>query len=228
MILSLLGLMNEPLTMLAVLIAFLSSLFICMPAHEFAHAHSAYKEGDLTAKTLGRYTLAPFAHIDIKGMLLLLFFGIGFAKPVPINSRNLKRGIKSEIRVSLAGVLTNLGLGTIACFVYCLISTFFPEFFVNYGFISQVYYYFFMYSINLNFMFAFFNLLPIYPLDGFRIIEAVSKSENGYIRFMKMFSFWVILALLISGILDMYINFFAGGLLNLLVEGFSALFGLFA
>ena len=227
MIISLLGLMDTPLTMLAVLIAFMSALFICMPAHEFAHAHAAYKEGDLTAKTLGRYTLAPFAHIDFKGLLLLLFFGIGFAKPVPIDKRNFKRGWKSEVRVSVAGVLTNLVIGVVGCLIYSAIVNFCPELFVNYGFLSSLYYYFIIYIINLNFMFAFFNLLPIYPLDGFRVVEAVSKTENAYIRFMKIYSFWIILILLISGVLDIYINFFAGGLLDLILKGFNALFKLF-
>ncbi|MBR2909474.1 MAG: site-2 protease family protein [Clostridia bacterium] len=228
MIVSLFGLIDSPLTMLAVLVGFMSALFICMPAHEFAHAHSAYKEGDLTAKALGRYTLAPFKHIDVKGLLLLLFFGIGFAKPVPIDKRNFRRGWKSEIRVSIAGVLTNLVIGTIACLLYCIIINFWPALFTDYGFVSLLYYYFFLYLINLNFMFAFFNLLPIYPLDGFRVVEAVSKTENGFIRFMKMYSFWIILILLISGVLDLYIDFFAGGLLDLVMRGFNALFGLIA
>lgn len=227
MIISLLGLLDTPLTMLAVLVAFLSALFICMPAHEFAHAHAAYKEGDLTAKVAKRYTLAPFAHVDLKGLLLLLFFGIGFAKPVPVDKRNFKRGRLSEFRVAVAGVLVNLGLGILGCLIYSLIVNFWPEFFVNYGFISEVYYYFIMYTINLNFMFAFFNLLPIYPLDGFRVVESLSRTYNGYIRFMKLYSFWIILLLLVTGLLDIYIEFFAGGLMDLVLKGFNALFGLF-
>lgn len=226
MLTSLLSSNAQPLTILAIIIAFLSCLFIIMPAHEFAHAHAAYKEGDMTAKALNRYTLAPFAHVDVAGLVFLLIFGIGFAKPVPVDSRNFKRGVKSELRVAFAGVLTNLCMGIIACLLYTLLGTFWPQLFLNYGFISELYYYFFQYMIILNFVFLFFNLLPIYPLDGFRVVEALSKTENGYIRFMKRYSFWIILVLLITPILDIYIDFFAGGLADLLVGWFSKLFSL--
>ena len=124
MLLSLIGLLDAPLTMLAVLIAFLSALCISMPCHEFAHAHAAYKEGDLTAKTLGRYTLAPFAHIDWWGLLLLIICGIGYAKPVPVDSRNFRRGKKSAVRVAFAGVLTNLVIGIVCCLIFSLLINF--------------------------------------------------------------------------------------------------------
>jgi len=226
MILALFSL-NSPLSMLAVFVAFLSALFICMSFHEFAHAHAAVKEGDLTSKALKRYTLAPFAHIDVMGLILLLLFGIGFAKPVPVDSRNFKRGRKSELRVAFAGVLTNLLIGTIACFIYVLLVNVWPELFVKYGFISEAYYYFFGYTISLNFMFAFFNILPVYPLDGFRVVEACSKTENGFLRFMRVYSFWIILLLLFTSLLDIYIGFFAGGLQDILIKGFDAFIKLF-
>lgn len=227
MLASLIQLINYPLSLCAVLIAFISALFICLPAHEFAHAHAAVREGDITPKALKRYTLSPFAHIDPMGFVLLLFFGFGFAKPVPVNPANFKRGTFSKIRVSLAGVLTNLGIGIIACFIYALIQSFWPEFFVNYGFISEVYYYFFEFCITLNFWFAFFNILPIYPLDGFRLVESFSRTENGYIRFMKRFSFWILLLLLITDIVGLYLNFVAGGSINIILDLFSKFFMLF-
>ncbi len=226
MLYSLISLFNAPLTMLAVVIAFLSALFICMPFHEFAHAHAAYKEGDLTAKFMGRYTLAPFAHIDWMGLILLLICGIGYAKPVPVDSRNFKRGKKSALRVAVAGVLANLLIGVVACLVFSLLINFWPALFTSYGFFSELYYYFFQYLISLNFMFAFFNILPIYPLDGFRLVEAFTKPYNGYVRFVKTYGFWITLVLLLTGILELYINFFAGGLANLIMKGFNALFGL--
>ena len=162
MFVTLMSLIEQPLTMLAVFVAFISALFICMPFHEFAHAHAALKEGDLTSKALKRYTLAPFAHIDFMGLIMLLFFGIGYAKPVPVDSRNFKRGKKSSLRVALAGVLTNLLIGTITCFIFVLLSCVWPKLFYGYKFFSELYVYFFKFMISLNFMFAFFNLLPIY------------------------------------------------------------------
>jgi len=227
MILTLFNYINKPLTMLAILISFVSALFICMPFHEFAHAHAALKEGDYTSKALKRYTMAPFAHIDTAGLVMLLFFGIGFAKPVPIDSRNFKRGRLSAVRVSLAGVLVNILIGVISCFLYVLIFNVWPQFFSSYGFISELYYYFFNFMISLNFMFAFFNLLPIYPLDGFRLVEACSKTENGFLRFMRMYGFWIMLLLLFTNVLDVYIEVCAGGLSSLIVQGFDKFIKLF-
>ena len=217
---------QHPLLWLAIVIAFLSALFISMPAHEFAHAHAAYKEGDGTAKALKRYTLAPFSHIDIRGLLLLLLFGIGYAKPVPVDSRNFKNGKKSEVRVALAGVLTNLVLGTISIILYTFLFHVWPELFESYGFLSSLYFYFFQYMISINFMFAFFNILPIYPLDGFRFVETFAKPFSKYVEFMKRYGFLVMLVLLFVGVIDLYINFCAGGLAGLLIEAFDKLFAL--
>jgi len=227
MVLTALSLIGEPMQMMAFIIAFLSALFISMPFHEFAHAHAAYKEGDHTAKALKRYTLAPFAHIDTVGLLMLLFFGFGFAKPVPVDSRNFKRGRKSELRVAFAGVLVNLLIGTIACFIYCLLNKVWPQFFTDFGFFSELYGMFFVYVIYLNFMFAFFNLLPIYPLDGYRALSAMSKPNNKFLEFMRRYSTWIFLIFLIFNVFDIYLNFFAWGLVEILELGFNAFFNLF-
>ncbi len=215
--------LDQPLLALALLISFVSALLISLPCHEFAHAHAALKEGDGTAKALHRYTLAPFAHIDIAGLVFLLVFSIGFAKPVPVDSRNFKRGVKSELRVSLAGVLTNLVIAIVCCFLYALLYNVWPALFVSYGFISDLYYYFFQFMISLNFMFFFFNLLPIYPLDGFRVVESLSKTENSYIRFMKRNSLWIMIVLMVTGLFSLYIDFFGNGLADLILQGFDKL-----
>lgn len=226
MLSSILSLGGDFLLAVAVIVAFLSALFISMPAHEFAHAKVALKEGDSTAKVFGRCTLAPFAHIDWRGLLLLLFFGIGFAKPVPVDSRNMKNGKKSETKVALAGILTNLLIGVVCVVVYALICVVWPEFFFNYGFLSDLYYYFFQFMISLNFMLAFFNLLPIYPLDGFRLIEIHSKPFNKFVEFMKRYGFVVMLVLVFTGLTGLYLNYTGGLLSNLLFEGMFKLFSL--
>ena len=191
------------------------------------HLLKPLKEGDYTSKALKRYTLAPFNHIDVAGLIMLLFFGIGFAKPVPVDSRNFKRGRRSELRVAFAGVLVNLLIGTIACFIYVLLVNVWPSLFESYGFISDLYYYFFNFLISLNFMFAFFNLLPIYPLDGYRIVSACSKTENSFLRFMRVYGFWIMLFLLFTNILDFYIGGVAGGLAGLIMDGFDKFIKLF-
>ena len=214
------------LTVLAILIAFFSALLISMPFHEFAHAYVACKEGDYTARAMRRYTLAPFAHIDLKGLLLLLFFGIGYAKPVPVDLRNLKRGRKSEVLVAIAGVTTNLILGILFALIYGLLLNVWPALFSNFGFLSLLYTAFFEYMVMLNFMFAFFNILPIYPLDGFRVVEAYAKPSNGYVQFMRRYGFFVLLAILLTSVLDLYLKYTGYWLGEHFVEWFYKLFGL--
>ncbi|MBQ7467171.1 MAG: site-2 protease family protein [Clostridia bacterium] len=225
----LIGLVNGNysfLTVLAVLLGFFAALLICMPFHEFAHAFVAYKEGDYTARAMKRYTLAPFAHIDLSGFLLLLFFGIGYAKPVPVDLRNLRRGRKSEVLVAVAGVITNIILGILFALIFGLLSVVWPALFKNYGFLSDLYTAFFTYMVLLNFMLAFFNILPIYPLDGFRVVEAFARPGSGYVQFMKRFGFFVILLLLITPILDFYLNYTGYWLGENLIEWFKQLFKL--
>ena len=221
MFLSLFSVIKNPLLLLAIMAAYLSALFICMPFHEFAHAHAALKEGDYTSKALNRYTLAPFAHVDGMGLVMLLFFGFGFAKPVPVDSRNFKRGKRSSLRVAFAGVLVNLLIGVISCFVYVLLYNVWPALFYKYGVISEMYTFFFNFMISLNFSFAFFNLLPIYPLDGYRIVDACSKTDNSFLRFVRIYSFWIMLFLLLSGILNIILGGAVGLISNFLIDVFQ-------
>ena len=205
--------------------AYVSSLLLSMSFHEFAHAHAAFKEGDLTAKTVGRYTLAPFAHVDIKGVFFLLLFGYGWAKPVPVDSRNFKRGKCSALRVYSAGILTNLGLGIIAAMLYAAFYVFFPQIFsVVYG---QAVMRFLQYMLSLNFIFAFFNLLPFYSFDGYRIIETFTKPYSKFVDFMRRYSFIILLLCIFTGIISMYVNYVPLNLANWIQEGFIKIFTLF-
>lgn len=174
---------GDLLQALAGLIAYLSVLFIVMPTHEFAHSWAAKKEGDYTAYYLKRYTLAPLAHIDLKGFLCLLIFGFGWAKPVPVDPRNFKRGRKSEVRVALAGIITNLIEGVVFTGLLVAFLTFVP--YTPSNFLYVMYYLFFSYGALVSLAMAFFNLLPVYPLDGFRVVEALTKPGNKYVEFVK-------------------------------------------
>lgn len=200
-------------------LAYIMALFVAMPFHEFAHAYVAKKEGDYTAVALKRCTLAPLAHIDVKGLIFLLLFGFGWAKPVPIDERNFKRGKLSKFLVSIAGILMNLVLGIVFLFIYFLIYKISPNFY-NSGIYGTLVKMFLSLSVSLNFSFAFFNLLPIYPLDGFRIIETFTGWNNGFILFMKKYSFVIYLVLVFSTVLEIYFNYTAG----FLITGLSNLF----
>lgn len=185
------------------LLAFIMALFVAMPFHEFAHAAAARHEGDYTAVAYKRYTLAPLAHIDVKGLLMLLLFGFGWAKPVPVDERNFKRGKKSKFLVAIAGILMNLALGVAFTFIYVLIFKIAPNFYTAtyYGVLVEE---FLWISISLNFSLAFFNLIPIYPLDGFRIIQSFTKPDNAFVNFMSRYSFIIFLILILSSLYSFY------------------------
>ena len=101
-------------------------LLLILPAHEFAHAYAAYKNGDYTAKMQGRYTLNPFKHFDLIGLICFLVAGFGWAKPVPVNPYNFKDFKKGCFWVSIAGVLTNFVLAFLFFPLYLLAGQFLP------------------------------------------------------------------------------------------------------
>jgi Zn-dependent protease len=207
------------------LIALIMAVFVAIPFHEFAHAYAAKREGDYTATACKRCTLRGLAHVDWSGFLLMMFFGFGWAKPVPVDERNFKRGNKSKFIVSIAGVLMNFILGIGFVFIYMLIYKFFPEFYftTNFGYLLEM---FLFYSISLNFGLAIFNLLPIYPLDGYNIIESFAGRENGFLQFMRRFSFLFFAIIVITDIYAMLYNVVVEAILNGLWSLFSLVLGL--
>ncbi len=151
-----------PLVLLAIAAA--------LSLHEFAHAYVAYKFGDPTAKQQGRLTLSPFAHLDIVGTIAIFLLGFGWARPVPVNPYFFKRPRLAGILVSVAGPLSNLFLGVVGYILwYALISTgtltMLPDA------VGKTLYDFFEIFIGLNLVLFVFNLLPLPPLDGYRIVE---------------------------------------------------------
>lgn len=209
------------------ILATFSALCIALPVHEWAHAFVAYKQGDHTAKVMGRMTLAPFAHFDFWGFVCLFFLGFGWAKPVPIDPRNFKNGKKSSVLVSLAGILANLVTGTAFIIISCALNTFVQNYAVAWGAYGYCLQLFLASVIQLNFVLAFFNLLPIHPLDGFRVIESLTQPENSFVNFMKKYSRIILIVVIIfTGILDYYFAFTAGNLISWITSAFDYLFGL--
>jgi Zn-dependent protease len=142
------------------------SLLIAFTVHEFSHAYFAYKFGDPTAKNQGRLTLNPISHLDPIGTVVLLIAGFGWARPVPVNRFYFKNPRLAGVVVSAAGPLSNLLLAFIggAC-LFLLFSAFSGSVWVPYA--AQ----FFNVFIQLNLILFVFNLLPLPPLDGYRIVE---------------------------------------------------------
>jgi Zn-dependent protease len=163
------GILRYPLDYLPFV---LLALIVAFTFHEFAHAYSASKFGDPTAQKLGRVTLNPIAHLDVFGTLLLLIAGFGWAKPVPVNRGNFKHPRLMGIIVSIAGPLSNLILAFIGVLVYYIFNHFGWLDQMSLGSARAVALYLNLH-ITINLTLFIFNLIPIPPLDGYRIIQDV-------------------------------------------------------
>lgn len=147
-------------------------VLIAITFHEFAHGYAAYKLGDDTAKNQGRLSLNPFAHLDPIGTLMLLVAGFGWGKPVEVDPRNYTRKIsmeKGEAIVALAGPLMNFILAIIFTLIYCAIYKFAGTAFIatNVGTVIML---LLSSTISINVGLGVFNLIPLPPLDGSKII----------------------------------------------------------
>lgn len=150
-------------------LAWISAIVLALTVHEFAHALVGKLLGDDTAERYGRLTLNPLAHLDVFGFLALLFFGFGWAKPVPYDPRNLGSSRGDGLKIALAGPLTNLALAAIAGGVFRVLA------FSDVLSPSSVLWPFLLFFVLINLFLAIFNLLPIPPLDGSKILLFVGE-----------------------------------------------------
>ncbi len=198
------------------MVATLLAVLMAITFHETAHGFVAYKLGDPTAKNQGRLTLNPLAHLDPIGALLMLVAGFGWAKPVPVNpfyfngDRN-----KGMMLVSIAGPATNLMLSFAAYFIYVAGNGFMTIPFVNT---------FLYYCITLNIYLAIFNLIPIPPLDGSKILAGFLPKATAYqyLNTVEKYGFLILMVLILLNITDLFLVPIANAVLSL----FSFLLGL--
>lgn len=167
-----------------ILFAQFLAVTIVITLHEFAHAYSAYKCGDPTAKFMGRMTLNPVKHFDLFGVLMFAFAGFGWAKPVPINPNNFKSYKKGSFWTAIAGVLANY-ISAFFFYALCILSFKYLLPLTEGKYISYLIYYFFNGLFVFSLSFCIFNLLPIYPLDGFRVIESSSMKRGKLYWFLR-------------------------------------------
>lgn len=223
------------------ILAYLPALLIAIVMHEFAHGIVAYWNGDDTAKLAGRLNVNPVKHFDPIGFLMLAVVGFGWAKPVPIDPRRFKDYKKGMITVSLAGVVCNfliafVATGLFAAYLAATKSIVLGGGMVMYSAGYYAFYYFaylLQYIVLINLTLMAFNLIPVYPLDGFRLVETLAKPDNRYVAFNYRYGSFLLLGLLVLftvlgyispylDVLSMYMN----AIINMMQSIFNAIFGL--
>lgn len=163
--------------------------------HEIAHGLVASWQGDDTARQEGRLTLNPMKHLDIAGFLMMLFVGIGWAKPVPINPYNFRKLKRGVFLTSIAGVTANFILATVSFVLFVVCAPLYE----SSTLLSTFLYHFLLYSVSFNIGLIAFNLLPIFPLDGFRIVESFTRYGNRFCIFMRRYGPYIFIGLFALG-----------------------------
>ncbi len=190
-------LQNHPATFFLLVIPLLYSVIL----HEMAHGLVAWAYGDTTAKRAGRLTLNPLPHIDPLGAIMLLFVGFGWAKPVPVNYGHLKNSKLAVIVVSLAGCFTNIAIATFFIFLLRFPVVQSQETLATIAVVAA----------RINIALGAFNLLPIPPLDGSRVVTVFLPPRIQMLSARyERFGFVLLIALLYFGLLTPAIRFVEG------------------
>ncbi len=188
-------LFNNPLAFVLIAVPLLYAIIF----HELAHGWVAYRFGDPTAKMLGRLSLNPLKHLDPIGTAMLFIFGFGWAKPVPVNPNNIRDRKKGLLLVASAGIIANILLATCAMLLQRIISPG-PS-----SVLGPMLYWMF----HINVILAAFNLIPLPPLDGSKIVMNIAPPDiRDMLQRIEPYGFFIIIGLLWIGALDPVINFF--------------------
>ena len=205
-----------PISLESILMQILATLFVIfciLPLHEYAHGWMAERLGDHTARYAGRLTLNPLASLDPIGALFLLLFGFGWAKPVPVDTRNFKKPKRDMALTALAGPVSNLLASLVGASLYSVLVLILAAAGISTPLFVQA---FFSAYITINVALAVFNLLPIPPLDGSKIVGAFlsNRAMYAYYRYQNIIVL-VLFLLLFSGVLSRPLAF----LENWMLEG---------
>ena len=213
--------MGQKLTYILIL-AF--CVLFSLSVHEFSHGLAAYAVGDKTAKYSGRLSLNPLAHLDPFGAICLFLFGFGWAKPVPVNPWNFKNKKGGMILTALAGPFSNFLLAFIAMVIYTLLGGLrFSS--ASFGFtLASVFYELAYYMIMINLGLGLFNLIPIPPLDGSKVLTAILP-ERTYFKLMdsERYGFIILIILINTPIFNSLLNMCQSAV----IDFYSNIIGLF-
>ena len=219
---------EDPIGYLIGLLYFIPVFLITITVHEVAHAYVAWRLGDPTARAMGRISLNPMRHIDPVGLIMMVVLRFGWAKPVQINPRNF-RNEKAGMAISaLAGPVSNLLMAFAGVILF---HTFLFVFLRNTTEVTSFMYStirFFLEFIRWNILFAVFNMLPIPPLDGSRIVNYFLPPHlSRYYEYVERYGFIILMVLLMTGILWGPMGFMQRVIWNGMNSAVGALFNLF-
>ncbi|MCI8637826.1 MAG: site-2 protease family protein [Coprococcus sp.] len=189
------------------LIYVVPAILIAISMHEFAHGYMSYLLGDVTPKQDGRLTLNPFRHLDVWGTLCLLFFHVGWAKPVRVNTRNYKNPKRDMILVAAAGPAMNFLLAFLFALLYGVIYKFGTS-----GMVVNYLYVFCFYGVTLNVGLGVFNLIPVPPLDGANILAELSPKVERF--YMRIRPYRLLLIALLLGCVNMPLRYIDSAIVN--------------
>ncbi len=191
---------GRPDVALAGLVVGVLLILICFPVHEFSHALVASALGDDTARQMGRLTLNPLAHLDPIGSVLFLLTGFGWAKPVPVSVYRLNGNYRTSYAlVSLAGPVSNIVLAILFAILYRVLL---PVLTTSNSMLAGVVTYGLQVAVFLNMILALFNIIPVPPLDGSRILAAILPDTGAFILDqLERYGMFIVLLLAVSGIL---------------------------
>ena len=202
-------------------------LLLALSMHELAHGYIAMKLGDPTARNLGRLTLNPLRHIDPIGALCMLLFRFGWAKPVPVNSRYFKNPRRDIALTALAGPVSNFLMALIGMFLFRGAGALFyalpfpTDFWYS---VERVVVNMCLEFAILNISLGVFNLIPVPPLDGFHIVEALCiRKRTKAVFFLYKYGWIILLVLVFTGVINFLLSFITQPILN----AFAAFFSLF-
>lgn len=186
---------------------YLPALLIALSVHEAAHAYTAYKLGDTSQKVQGRLSLSPLAHIDPIGFIFMLVFKFGWGKPVIMDDRNFKDRRKGVMMVALAGPLSNIILAFIFTVILKLLDVFGVLAIMSESNIGNILYIMLIYMIGFNVMFGVFNLIPLPPFDGAKVLSYfLPRKAREWMDWLEQYSVWILVILMITDVYQIIIT----------------------